>query len=39
MCKDCFERWHQSAKYYPEDVDYEKQNFQRTQDMLEAAGF
>ena len=39
MCKDCFERWHQSSKYYPEDVDYEKKNFQRTQDMLEAAGF
>ena len=38
MCKDCFERWHQSAKYYPEDVDFEKQNFQRTQDMLAAAG-
>lgn len=37
MCKECFERWHKSAKYYPEDVDFEKQNFQRTQDMLEAA--
>lgn len=36
MCKECFERWHASAKYYPEDVDFEKQNFQRTQDMLEA---
>lgn len=38
MCKGCFERWHQSAKYYPEDVPFEKKNFQRTQDMLAAAG-
>ena len=38
MCKDCFERWHASAKYYPEDVPFEKKNFQRTQDMLAAVG-
>ena len=29
MCKDCFERWHRSAKYYPEDVPYETENFDR----------
>jgi hypothetical protein len=29
MCKECFERWHQSAKYYPEDVPYEEKNFDR----------
>lgn len=29
MCKECFERWHKSAKYYPEDVPYENENFNR----------
>ena len=38
MCKKCFEQWHASAKYYPEDVPVEKRNFQRTQEQLAAAG-
>lgn len=37
MCKDCFERWHKTAKFYPEDVPFERKNYQRAQNMLEAA--
>lgn len=29
MCKDCFERWHGSAKFYPEDRHIEWKNFDR----------
>ena len=37
MCKKCFEGWHRSAKFYPEDVPFEKRNFENIQHKLEVA--
>lgn len=37
MCKDCFERWHASAKYYPEDARIEQKNYEYIVSKLEAA--
>jgi len=37
MCKDCFESWHKYAKYYPEDVPFEKRNYDRVAGKLDIA--
>lgn len=37
MCNDCFESWHKYAKFYPEDVPFEKRNFENIQHKLEVA--
>lgn len=37
MCKDCFVRWHNSAKYYPGDVPIEKENYDRITRKLEVS--
>ncbi len=38
MCRKCFEQWHASAKYYPEDARIEQKNYEYTLKKLEAAG-
>lgn len=39
MCEDCFVRWHSSAKYYPEDVPFERKNYDYTKHKLEVSHF
>ena len=38
FCKECFEEWHQSATYYPEDAPYEKKSYELTACKLASAG-
>lgn len=28
LCKDCYEKWHERAEYYPEDSKIETRNYQ-----------
>lgn len=37
MCKDCFKSWHKYAKFYPEDVPFEKRNYDRVAGQLDIA--
>ena len=37
MCKKCFEQWHATAKYYPEDARIEQRNYENTVKKLETA--
>lgn len=37
MCKECFEGWHKYAKFYPEDVPFEKRNYDRVAGQLDIA--
>ena len=38
FCKDCFESWHESATYYPEDAPYEKRSYDNTVALLASKG-
>lgn len=35
LCKKCFEEWHRTAKYYPEDVPIESKNYDRAASKLQ----
>lgn len=35
FCKECFEQWHKNAKYYPEDAEAEKANYEYYKNLMQ----
>lgn len=38
FCQDCFDEWHKTATYYPEDAPYERRYFNSIKKVLEDSG-
>ena len=38
FCKECFEKWHNKATYYPEDARFERMHHKHTIALLREAG-